>query len=143
MNIDSPKTYKIEHIILLASIIVLFLIEARLREDFKKGIDFSDKTKKLIARNICPLCEVNRTSKTKIKVGYTIDKSYISYKIWRITNNYQQDEISGSVPICERCREEFLAYRIADPSKLVLEGKPGFHRGLFNPYNKENVFDEE
>lgn len=119
---------------------IVLLTETRLREDIKSGVRYTARTKHLLSQNTCPLCERDALSRYNIKVGYTFDKTFKPYKIIRPKIKSERYTINGSVPICEKCKEKFLAFRISDPSKLLLDRKPGFHRGLDNPYMKENIF---
>jgi hypothetical protein len=139
MKFNFPQIYSANYIILFVILVIVLLIDARLREDFNKGVEYSGKAMELISGNICPICAKNKISKYRIKVGYIFDRSFIPHKILRIGTARESDEIKGSVPICETCKEEFFAYRISDPSKIVLVRKTGCHRGLFNPYDKKNV----
>ena len=142
MKLNSPESFHSGLIMLLIIIVIIFFIYAKLRVDYNKGVEYSDKAIELISLNICPICAKNRVGPYRIKVGYVIDKSNIPHKILRIGDSRKSDEITGSVPLCENCKEEFLAFRISDPSKTVLVRKRGCHRGLFNPYDKKNVFIE-
>ena len=142
MKLNLPHTFKTGYIVLIVILVVVLLIDTKFRKDFNKGVEYSDHTLELISLNICPICTKNKVGNFRIKVGYIFDRSFIQHKILRIGNARKSDEITGSVPICETCKEEFLSFRISDPSKLVLGHKAGCHRGLFNPYGKENVFIE-
>jgi hypothetical protein len=143
MKFKLPQTFETAYIILFVILATVLIIDARLREDYNKGVEYSDKAIGLISSNICPLCQKNRTSKYRIKVGYVFDRSFIPFKLLRIGSGRKSDEITGSVPICENCKDEFLAFRISDPSKMVLVRKTGCHRGLHNPYEKGNIFTED
>lgn len=140
MRINYPQTYKTVYLMGFLVLGIVLLTETRLREDIKSGVRYTARTKHLLSQNTCPLCERDALSRYNIKVGYTFDKTFKPYKIIRPKIKSERYTINGSVPICEKCKEKFLAFRISDPSKLLLDRKPGFHRGLDDPYMKENIF---
>ena len=121
--------------------VVLIIAAIFSLREYTKGIEYSEKALERISQNICTLCGKKEISKFRLKVGYMVDYSYIPYKFFRIGNNNNKI-ITGSIPVCEECKTEFLAFRISDPSKTILKQRAGFHRGLINPYVKENIFED-
>ena len=102
---------------------------------------FTLKTQQLISNGICPLCGQHEVSEARIKIGYEPEYYTFPNHLFKLIIKRFYKEVVGTVQICKDCKDEFLAYRIMDPSKTVLSHRLGFHRGLINPYSKENIID--
>jgi hypothetical protein len=103
------------------------------------GVRLTHKAQRLISGDICPLCEKNKVADIKLKVGYERDFNSFSTNLFRLVNRFFSNEVFGYVPICEHCKDEYLAFRLSDPSKTLLSHKARMHRGLSNPYSRENI----
>jgi len=112
------------------------------------GEDFTEQAIQNIMRDICPLCGKNKSTNALLSIGYR-RRSYsdFEYRVFYIKYKVSKEELSYKINICAPCGNEYLKIcksRILflfhqNPSKKVLQGKPGYIRGIKFPFEKWNL----
>jgi hypothetical protein len=103
------------------------------------GVSFTQTTTNLISQGICPICGKNKAAEIKLKIGYEPALDSTSNIFIKFVGKHFYKEIIGYIQICEQCKDDFLAFRLSDPSKTLLTHRKGLRRGLANPYSHENI----
>lgn len=101
-----------------------------------------------IIKGLCPFCHENHFADDVLRVGYRRPQlDYFAYKILWIEWKDSLNELTESLPICERCKKKYLFLckfklfaRVGlDRSYYVLERKIGYFRGRRFPFESWNI----
>jgi hypothetical protein len=95
-----------------------------------------------LSKSICPFCNTNPISPYTLKVGYRKGLHNFKYCGFWFEWSRSYREIYSRIPICEHCHakylnscsRKFLPKAMRNPSKIVLQKKLGYRRGLKYPF---------
>jgi hypothetical protein len=123
-------------LILLASlisynpIIPIKKLIKKIEEKFKPKL--KDDAIYALSIGVCPFCKVNKYDSSKIEVGYRKPHLNIKYRILWYTLSYYKNEFLFEVPICEKCKTDFLHRKLTFPSQTTCDFRWGYYRGTKN-----------